>query len=130
MPETIRDFHIFTISDQSVRTGAEAISAVFERLAESERLTAEQRRRILAALQVREELASTGIGDGLAIPHAKFAGVDRLIGAVAKFPSGVDFKALDGKPVHVVCLFASPADRPSEHLRVLESISRRLRIGA
>jgi PTS system nitrogen regulatory IIA component len=72
-------------------------------------------------------MGSTGIGGGLAVPHARFTGLTRLIGAIADFPAGVDFNSLDGKPVHVVCLFVSPADQPSEHLRVLEAISQHLR---
>ena len=93
-------------------------------------LNMEHRRGILAALEKREELGSTGIGRGVAVPHAKYPGVARLIGAVADFPAGVDFKSLDGKPVHVVCLFVPPTDRPSDHLRVLEAISQHLRLGA
>ncbi len=107
----------------------QAIAAVFDRLAESERLNKKDRPAILAALQEREKLGSTGIGRGLAVPHAKHSGVPRLTGAVADFPAGVDFKSLDGKPVHTVYLFVSPTDRPSEHLRVLEAISRQLRLG-
>jgi len=85
MSDTFRDFHRFTVPDQSVRTGTEAISAVLDLLAESERLTAEQRQGILKALQDRETLGSTGIGRGLAVPHAKYSGLAQLIGAVANF---------------------------------------------
>jgi PTS system fructose-specific IIA component/PTS system nitrogen regulatory IIA component len=123
-------FRKFTISDPSIRTNAQAIAAVFDRLAESERLNTEDRHGMLAALQLREELGSTGIGRGVAVPHAKYPGMARLIGAVADFPAGVDFRSLDGNLVHVVYLFVSPTGRPNEHLRVLEVISRQLRIGA
>jgi len=126
----LQDFQRFTISDPSICTSAQAIAAAFDRLAESEHVATGHRRGILDALQKREELGSTGIGRGVAIPHAKYPGVARLIGAVADFPAGVDFKSLDGKPVHVVCLFVSPTDQPHEHLRVLEAISRQLRLGA
>jgi len=60
------------------------------------RLTAEQRQGILKALQDRETLGSTGIGRGLAVPHAKYSVLAQLIGAVANFPADVDFKSLDG----------------------------------
>lgn len=124
------DFHKLTISARSIRTNVEAITAVFDRLCESERVDTQHRQRILAALLKREELGSTGVGGGVAVPHAKDSGVARLIGAVADFPKGVDFNSLDGKPVHVIYLFVSPADQLGEHLRVLESISRMLRNGA
>jgi len=92
-----RNFERFTISDRSICTNVQAIAAVFNRLAESEHLNMEHRRGILAALEKREELGSTGIGRGLAVPHAKYPDVARLIGAVANFPAGVDFKSLDGE---------------------------------
>ncbi len=75
----------------------------------------------------RELLGSTGIGRGVAIPHAKHAGVDRLIGTVAMSQPGVAFESLDGEPVHVFVMLISPKDRPGDHLRALENVSRNLR---
>jgi mannitol/fructose-specific phosphotransferase system IIA component (Ntr-type) len=118
------EFGRFTIRDESIRSGAQAISAVFDRLAESEHLDAAQRKDILKGLHDRESLGSTAVGNGLAIPHAKHPRLGRLIGAVAGLPGGVDFKSLDGQPVYVVCLFVSPVGRSDEHLRVLETIAR------
>jgi PTS system fructose-specific IIA component/PTS system nitrogen regulatory IIA component len=123
----MREFREFTITDQSIHTDVQAIAAVFNRLAEFEGLNTVHRQGILAALLKREELGSTAVGGGAAVPHATYPGLARLIGAVADFPAGVDFRSLDGKPVRVVYLFVSPTDRPSEHLRGLEEISRRLR---
>jgi mannitol/fructose-specific phosphotransferase system IIA component (Ntr-type) len=82
---------------------------------------------IVRAILKRELLGSTGIGRGVAIPHTKHASVDRLIGTVAVSPNGVAFESLDGEPVHIFVLLISPQDRPGDHLRALENVSRCLR---
>jgi PTS system fructose-specific IIA component/PTS system nitrogen regulatory IIA component len=115
------------ISDPDIRTTAEAIAAILDRLVETAGLAAELREEILAALVEREELGSTGIGHGVAVPHAKCAGVSHMFGAVAEFPAGVDFESLDRKPVRVVYLIISPRNRPAQHLRILESIAQHIR---
>src|SRR5216683_7029835 len=82
---------------------------------------------IVKAILKRELLGSTGIGRGVAIPHTKHTSVDRLIGTVAVSRAGVPFESLDGEPVHVFVLLISPQDRPGDHLRALENVSRCLR---
>lgn len=82
---------------------------------------------IIRAILKRELLGSTGIGRGVAIPHTKHAGVDRLIGTLAVSHSGVAFESLDGEPVYIFVLLISPQDRPGDHLRALENVSRGLR---
>ncbi|MEK6259741.1 MAG: PTS sugar transporter subunit IIA [Planctomycetota bacterium] len=82
---------------------------------------------IVAAILKREELGSTGIGRGVAVPHTKHPSVDKLIAAIAVSKEGVDFSSLDGEPVFVMFLLVSPPDRPGDHLRGLENISRHLR---
>ena len=82
---------------------------------------------IVNAILKRELLGSTGIGRTVAIPHTKHPGVDRLIGTVAISRPGVEFASLDGEPVHVFVLLVSPQDRPGDHLRALEHVSRCLR---
>jgi mannitol/fructose-specific phosphotransferase system IIA component (Ntr-type) len=82
---------------------------------------------IVKAILKRELLGSTGIGRGVAIPHAKHASVERLIGAVGVSKAGVGFESLDGEPVHVFVMLISPNDRPGDHLRALENVSRCLR---
>jgi PTS system nitrogen regulatory IIA component len=82
---------------------------------------------IVKAILKRELLGSTGIGRGVAIPHTKHNSVDRLIGTVALSKSGVPFDSLDGEPVYVFVLLISPQDRPGDHLRALENVSRCLR---
>ena len=82
---------------------------------------------IIRAILKRELLGSTGIGRGVAIPHTKHAGVDRLVGTVAVSHTGVPFESLDGEPVYIFVLLISPQDRPGDHLRALENVSRCLR---
>ena len=82
---------------------------------------------VIRAILKRELLGSTGIGRGVAIPHTKHNGVERLVGTVAVSPGGVAFDSLDGEPVFVFVLLISPQDRPGDHLRALENVSRSLR---
>ena len=82
---------------------------------------------IIKAILKREELGSTGIGRGVAVPHTKHPSVDRLVGVVAISHEGVDFNSLDGERVQLLFLLISPPDRPGDHLRALENISRQLR---
>jgi mannitol/fructose-specific phosphotransferase system IIA component (Ntr-type) len=82
---------------------------------------------IVKAIMKREDLGSTGIGRGVAVPHTKHPSVSRLVGTVAVSPEGIEFESLDGEPVHLFFLLVSPPDRPGDHLRALENISRQLR---
>lgn len=82
---------------------------------------------IVKAIMKREELGSTGIGRGVAVPHTKHPSVPRLVGTVAVSNEGIDFNSLDGEKVHLFFLLISPPDRPGDHLRALENISRQLR---
>ena len=82
---------------------------------------------IVEAVMKREELGSTGIGRGVAVPHTKHASVDRLVGTVGISRKGVDFNSLDGEKVMIFFLLVSPPDRPTDHLRALENTSRQLR---
>ena len=75
----------------------------------------------------REELGSTGIGRGVAVPHTRHPKVDRLIGTVAISKRGVEFAALDGEQVDILFLLISPPNMPGDHLRALENISRHLK---
>ena len=96
-------------------------------LAASGAISQDQVTGIVAAIMKREELGSTGIGRGVAVPHTKHASVERLVGTVGVSAVGVDFNSLDGDKVHLFFLLVSPPDRPGDHLRALENISRQLR---
>ncbi|MGC4005542.1 MAG: PTS sugar transporter subunit IIA [Pirellulales bacterium] len=82
---------------------------------------------ILKAIMKREELGSTGIGRGVAVPHTKHPSVGKLVGTVALSRPGIEFESLDGEKVQLLFLLISPPDRPGDHLRALENISRQLR---
>ena len=77
-----------------------------------------------ASLTEREQLGSTGFGQGVAIPHGKIEGLDRIYCLFARFGEPVDYKAIDGRPVDLVFLLLSPPDAGAEHLKALASISR------
>src|SRR6516225_11963899 len=79
---------------------------------------------ITAVLAERERLGSTAIGDGIAIPHGKLAGVDSIIGVFGRHQRGVDFDSLDGGPTHLFFLLVAPEDSASLHLKALARVSR------
>jgi PTS system fructose-specific IIC component len=83
--------------------------------------------RFMKALAKRENLESTGIGDGIAIPHARTDAVDDLTLAFARAPHGVDFSSIDGKPSYLIFLIASPESKKSEYIMALAKLSRLLR---
>lgn len=103
------------------------ISELVNSLAQAGAINPAEVEGIIAAIMKREELGSTGIGRGVAVPHTKHASVEKLVGTVGVSHSGVDFNSLDGEKVHLFFLLISPPDRPGDHLRALENISRQLR---
>jgi mannitol/fructose-specific phosphotransferase system IIA component (Ntr-type) len=106
---------------------AEAIRALVKRLIAAGEISHNDEDDVVAAVVRREELGSTGLGRGVAIPHAKHAAVNRVVAAIGRYPNGVDFESLDGEPVHLIVLLLSPPDKPGDHLRAMERISRALR---
>ncbi len=76
------------------------------------------------AVWTREQTRTTGIGHGLAIPHGKSAGMPNLAMAIGKPAQPMDFEAIDGQPVKLIVLLASPPDRTSDHIQALARISR------
>lgn len=105
----------------------DVIRELVSALIESKQLNGDELENIVKAIMKREELGSTGIGRGIAVPHTKHPSVDRLVGTVGVSPEGVDFDSLDGEKVQLFFLLISPPDRPGDHLRALENISRQLR---
>ena len=79
---------------------------------------------ILASLNEREQLGSTGFGQGVAIPHGKIEGLNRIYAMFTRLAEPIDFKAIDGRPVDLVFLLLSPPDAGAEHLKALAAISR------
>jgi mannitol/fructose-specific phosphotransferase system IIA component (Ntr-type) len=121
------------ICREAIRTNLEAaekktvIRAMATSLLDSKKINANDYDSIVEAILKREELGSTGIGRGVAVPHTKHPSIEKLIGTVAISEGGVNFDSLDGEKVHLLFLLVSPPDRPGDHLRALENISRQLR---
>ena len=88
---------------------------------------AKDRESMVKALLERESLGSTGIGQSIAIPHAKSDKVRKMIGAIGISKKGIDFDALDGEPVFIFFLLLAPMDSAGPHLKALARISRLLR---
>ena len=90
-------------------------------------LTGVGERRILDALLERERLGSTGVGLGIAIPHAKLAEIDRLWGLFARLEAPVRFDAVDDRPVDLMFMLLAPDSAGADHLKALARVSRLLR---
>jgi PTS system nitrogen regulatory IIA component len=91
------------------------------------RLADQDMESVIRLILGREELGSTGIGQGVAVPHTRHPTLQGLIGTVALSRRGVEFAALDGEPVDIFFLLVSPHNQPGAHLRALENISRHLK---
>ena len=125
----LSDFVVRTsiLTDLNASSKEEAIRSMVESLAAGGNVKAADQEGIIAAILKREELGSTGIGKGVAVPHTKHPSVDKLVATIALSKTGVEFASLDGDKVHILFLLVSPPDRPGDHLRALENISRHLR---
>jgi len=97
--------------------------------AHAARRTGLQERYVFDTLLQRERLGSTGLGEGIAIPHGKFAGLKRIVGIFARLAEPVEFDAVDGEPVDIVFLLLAPEGAGADHLKALARISRLLREG-
>ena len=116
------------ISDLVATSKEEAIREIVGALVNAGCIPEEQNESIVGAIMKREELGSTGIGNGVAVPHTKHPNVDRMIGTVVVSKKGLEFASIDREPVDILFLLVSPPDRPGDHLRALENISRHLRV--
>jgi PTS system nitrogen regulatory IIA component len=86
--------------------------------------------KLMEVLVEREKLGSTGIGDGIAIPHGKMVGLSTLLLSFGRSRAGVDFDSLDGKPAHLFFLVVAPDNSAGTHLKALARISRLLKSNA
>jgi fructose-specific phosphotransferase system IIA component len=121
------------VANDAIRSHVQAdskegvIREMVQALVDAGKIASGDQESIVKAIMKREDLGSTGIGRGVAVPHTKHPSVSRLVGTVAVSPVGIDFESLDGDPVQLFFLLVSPPDRPGDHLRALENISRQLR---
>jgi len=100
----------------------DAIVELVEALASAGALPGKNVEQVTKAVLDREAQATTGIGRGVALPHAKFKGVKKPVAAIGRSSAGIDFASLDSKPVYSVILLLSSPDDPDEHLQAMEAI--------
>ena len=110
------------IADITGKNKLDVIKEMTERLKQNDTIKNDQA--LYATLMEREKLGSTGIGENVAIPHGKSDELTQIITVFARSLSGIDFEALDQKPVHFVCMVIAPAHSTGQHLKALAKISR------
>ena len=103
-------------------TKSEAIAELVDLLAANNQIT--DAKKVLDAVLEREATRTTGIGNGLAIPHGKCTGTADLVMAIGKPATPIDFQAIDGRPVSIIWMLSSPPDKTSPHIHALARISR------
>jgi len=113
------------VTDLEARTKKEVITELAELLAKAKKVKSVEE--IVKVLMEREQLGSTGIGQGVAIPHGKTDLVNEIVAAFGVSKKGIDFDALDGEPVYLVFLLLAPQEAAGTHLKALAKISRLLK---
>jgi PTS system nitrogen regulatory IIA component len=113
------------VADMQAKDKGRALTELTEALVAAE--PSLKKDAVLAVLQEREKLGSTGIGDGVAIPHGKLAGIPELKLAFGRSSGGVDFESMDGQPAHLFFLLIAPEESVSVHLKTLARISKLLK---
>jgi PTS system nitrogen regulatory IIA component len=111
-------------ADLKSKSKEEVLRELAKMVAEKEGLDIDQ---LVHVLEEREKLGSTGIGDGIAIPHGKLKGLKTLIASFGKSGKGVNFESIDGKPTQIFFLLMAPENTAGMHLKALARISRLLK---
>ncbi len=112
------------LSDFKASSKKQAIQSLAKHMAQKTGLS---ERTIFASLLDREKLGSTGVGKGVAIPHARIEGLDHITGMFARLASPVDFESVDDHPVDLIFVLLAPAEGSTDHLKALARVSRLLR---
>ena len=112
------------IANLRVSSKKQALQELAKRAAE---ITGEPERAVFEVLLERERLGTTGVGNGIAIPHGKLASLPRLYALFAKLEHPIDFDAIDEQPVDLICLLLAPQTAGADHLKALAQVSRLLR---
>ncbi|MGF1609839.1 MAG: PTS IIA-like nitrogen regulatory protein PtsN [Kiloniellales bacterium] len=112
------------IAKLRVTSKKQALQELAKRAAE---ITGQSERAIFEVLIERERLGTTGVGNGIAIPHGKLPDLDRLYGLFARLDTPIEFDAIDEQPVDLICLLLAPETAGADHLKALARISRLLR---
>ncbi len=112
------------VANLRVTSKKQALQELAKRAAE---LTGQPERAIFEVLIERERLGTTGVGNGIAIPHGKLADLDRLYGLFARIETPIDFDAIDEQPVDLICVLLAPEAAGADHHKALARVSRLLR---
>jgi PTS system nitrogen regulatory IIA component len=112
------------VANLRVTSKKQALQELAKRAAE---VTGRPERAIFEVLTERERLGTTGVGNGIAIPHGKLADLDRLYGLFARLETPIDFDAIDEQPVDLICVLLAPETAGADHLKALARVSRLLR---
>lgn len=112
------------LADFKASSKKQAIQSLAKMMAQKNGLC---EREIFANLLDREKLGSTGVGRGVAIPHARVSGLDRITGMFVRLSNGIDFDAVDEHPVDLMFMLLAPEEASTEHLKALARVSRLLR---
>ncbi len=112
------------IADLRATSKKQALQELARRAAD---ITGVNERAIFDVLMERERLGTTGVGNGIAIPHGKLADFERLYGVFARLEKPVDFQAIDDQPVDLIFLLLAPEEAGADHLKALARVSRLLR---
>ena len=115
------------LPDLKAETARAAIDEMVEALVKAKAVPKTQRRAIVDAVMRRERKGTTGFGNGVAIPHAKHESVRGVVGLVARSAGGVEFAALDSRPVHLLFLLVSHPESPEAHLKAMEHVFRSIK---
>jgi len=111
------------IANLRVTSKKQALQELAKRAAE---LTAQPERAIFDVLTERERLGTTGVGNGIAIPHGKLPDLDRLYALFARLETPIEFDAIDEQPVDLICVLLAPETAGADHLKALAQVSRLL----
>jgi len=105
----------------------DVVNEMINLLIDSDVIEKKSKAKVFDVIMAREELGSTAIGQGVAIPHAKFEGIGKLTASLGISKNGVNFDSLDGEPAHIFFLLIAPIDSAGPHLKALARISRLLK---
>ncbi len=111
------------VANLRVNSKKQALQELAKRAAE---LTAQPERAIFDVLIERERLGTTGVGNGIAIPHGKLPDLDRLYALFARLETPIDFDAIDERPIDLICVLLAPETEGADHLKALARVSRLL----
>jgi mannitol/fructose-specific phosphotransferase system IIA component (Ntr-type) len=117
----------FVLTDAKAESKEQVLKTLAAEAAKGETVKNLGEKKIYEMLKAREDLGSTGFGDGIAIPHCSMDGIDNFVVGLMLVPAGVDFGAVDGKPARVLFLIIGPKEQRNRHIKILSAISKMMK---